>query len=59
MLHTREEIEAELERVMEDLDFPRMTLEYERLLGIMGNVEGDEIIALVVLAVEHYVREGG
>jgi hypothetical protein len=32
--------------------YPAVIAEYHRLLGIMGNVDGDEIVALVMVAIK-------
>lgn len=45
-----ERIETELKVMMATRTFPFIVAEYNRLLGILGNVGGDEIIALVLLA---------
>lgn len=44
------EIEAELLAIQNSPAFPAVKADYDRLLNKLGNVEGDEIIALVILA---------
>jgi hypothetical protein len=53
---------VEIEAGMADLiainpKYDQVVREYYRLLKIMGNVDGDEIIALVMLADENVQRD--
>ena len=45
-----ETLEERLEQMMEDELFSEIAKEYHRLLDILSNVDGDEIIALVIMA---------
>lgn len=50
-LVTAPELEAELIEVMQRPDFPQICERYEALLKRLGNVDGNEIIALVLIAI--------
>lgn len=45
-----ESIETLLKAVMLSENFIKTKAQYNRMLGILGNVDGDEVIGLVVLA---------
>ena len=51
MLKTIAEIEEHMAQVMLSSDYPKIVAEYERRLKIMGNVDGNEVIALVLSCV--------
>lgn len=44
------EIEEGMANVMLHSSYPKTVTEFERLLAIMGNVDGNEVIALVILS---------
>lgn len=46
----REELETRLKLTLASPQFKDVNGEYERLLSILGNVDGDEIVALVLIA---------
>lgn len=50
VLNTIKEIEDAMADEIERPDYQAIALEYRRLLGIMGNVDGDEVISLVLTA---------
>jgi hypothetical protein len=53
--HSREleELERDLKDYQDYSVFPPLVKEYSRLLNILGNVDGDEIIALVLIALNN------
>jgi len=51
MFNTIPEIEEAMADVILTSEYPAIVKEYERLLTIMGNVDGNEVIALVLCAV--------
>lgn len=55
---TQGEIEFELKGIMSTEAYSRVNAEYERLLNILGNVDGGEITALVLLAAKNATKEG-
>lgn len=48
MLKSIAEIEDYMAQVMLSPDYPKILAEYERRLAIMGNVDGNEVVALVL-----------
>lgn len=48
--HTKEELETRLNLTMASPQFSDVIGEYARLLSILGNVDGDEIVALALIA---------
>lgn len=51
-LVTEPEIEAKLIEVMGRPEFPQIVATYEALLTKLGNTEGNEVIALAIIAFE-------
>jgi len=51
-MNTIEEIEDAVADVILEPDYSKITQEFDRLLSIMGNVDGNEIIALVMVAIK-------
>lgn len=49
-MNTIKDIEDAMADVILDPNYERVREEYNKLLSIMGNVDGDEVIALVLLA---------
>jgi hypothetical protein len=47
------ELEAQLIEEMSKPNFPLICGEYEKLLSQLGNVDGNEIIALVLIAINN------
>jgi hypothetical protein len=58
-METIKDIETEMGRIMVEGSPPydKIMVEYERLLSIMGNVDGNEVIALVLLALHNVEKE--
>jgi len=56
-MHTRQLLETEITRVMQTADFKSIAKLHNQLLEILGNAEGDEIVALTVLAVRLHDQE--
>lgn len=50
-METVKQIEDGMAEILLTPSYPAVQAEYNRLLGIMGNVDGDEVISLVLLAV--------
>lgn len=50
MLTSISSIEDRMADIMSEPKYPQVVEEYERLLKIMGNVDGAEVIALVLVA---------
>jgi len=57
---TIREIEEQMADVMtsENIPYQPIVDEFHRLLSIMGNADGDELIALTLVAMVNSVREG-
>ena len=53
-METPDEIKEALTNIQHETDFQKILAEYTRLLGIIGNVEDDGIVALVCLACDNY-----
>ena len=52
-MNTISEIEDAMADIILDPQYQNTLIEYERLLSIMGNVDGNEVIALSLLAYKH------
>ena len=50
ILHNVADIEDAMADVINAPSYANILAEYRRLLKIMGNVDGDEIVALVIVA---------
>lgn len=50
-LNSIADIEGCMAHVMMQAMYPKILAEFHRLLAIMGNVDGDEIVPLVMVAV--------
>ena len=46
------ELEASLIEVMQRKEFPAICKEYDTLLEQLGNVDGNEVISLAIIAIE-------
>ena len=59
MTETVREIEAAMSDIMTDpmVRYEKIVAEYNRLLKIMGNVDGDEGIALALLAYDNVLLQ--
>lgn len=51
-LVTEPELEAKLIEVMQRPEFPALCTKYHALLERLGNVDGNEVIALVMIAID-------
>jgi len=58
MLQTITEIEDAMADIIEASVYPFVLKEYHRMLEIMGNVDGDEIVALVLAAAHSNDNKG-
>jgi len=55
-MQTISEIEQAMSEIMLEPQYERIKHEYHRMLDIMGNVDGDEIIALVSVAIANVTK---
>lgn len=56
---TRDEIEKALVVMMQMPEWSKVLTEYNQLLTMIGNVEGDECLGLALLAVGNCARRDG
>ncbi len=50
-LNTIADIEGAMAHCMMQSNYPKILAEYERLLAVMGNVDGNEIVPLIMVAI--------